>query len=133
MAELDDAPLVFGAARSYGYTHGFVLDRVHDGDTLIGGVRHWPDIVGDQIEVRLFGVDAPEIRDPRPDIKALADRAKARLEQLLRSGPIVLVDMMRDKYFRILAKVKVGAADVAEVLVQEGLARHYTGQGPKPW
>ena len=38
----------------------------------------------------------------------------------------------RDKYFRLLASVKVGNIDVAEYLIKKGLAKEYDG-GSKVW
>ena len=52
---------------------------------------------------------------------------------------IVLYNLVRDKYFRLLASVKVGdgnmpadAIDVAEYLIKKGLAKEYDG-GKKVW
>ena len=38
----------------------------------------------------------------------------------------------RDKYFRLLASVKVGDIDIAEYLIKNGLAKEYDG-GSKVW
>ena len=60
--------------------------------------------------------------------------AKAGIRQrLLTSGKkIVLYNLGRDKYFRLLASVKVGNIDVAEYLIKKGLAKEYDG-GSKVW
>ena len=60
-------------------------------------------------------------------------KAKEELERLLYSGnKIILYDLGRDKYFRLLASVKVGNIDVAEYLIKKGLAKEYDG-GSKVW
>lgn len=54
-------------------------------------------------------------------------------QRLLTSGKkIVLYNLGRDKYFRLLASVKVGNIDVAEYLIKKGLAKEYDG-GSKVW
>lgn len=118
--------------RSYGDCPSAKVVRVHDGDTIIVSVSDWPPVVGDQIAVRLFGFDAPEIHDTRPSIRAIADKARLRMVELCKNG-VTLVDLRRDKYFRLLASLHVGPVDLASVLKNEGLVRPYTGEGAKPW
>lgn len=45
---------------------------------------------------------------------------------------IELYNLGRDKYFRLLASVKVGDIDVADFLIKKGLAKKYNG-GKKVW
>ena len=50
-------------------------------------------------------------------------QAKEELEKLLLNGKkITLYNLGPDKYFRLLASVKVGNIDVAEYLIKKGLA-----------
>ena len=59
---------------------------------------------------------------------------------MLYSGEkVVLYDLGRDKYFRLLASVKVGDIDIAEYMtltvgrrLERGLAKEYDG-GKKVW
>ena len=54
-------------------------------------------------------------------------------QRLLTSGEkVILYNLGRDKYFRLLASVKVGGIDVAEYLIKKGLAKSYDG-GAKVW
>lgn len=65
-----------------------------------------PDVFGEEIAVRIRGIDTPELNDKREEIKAIAIKAKEELERLLTSGKkIVLYNLGRDKYFRLLASV----------------------------
>lgn len=49
-------------------------------------------------------------------------QAKEELEKLLLNGKkITLYNLGRDKYFRLLASVKVGNIDFAEYLIKKGL------------
>lgn len=61
-------------------------------------------------------------------------QAKEELEKLLTSGQkVVLYNLGRDKYFRLLASVKVGDIDVAEYMIKKGLAKSYNGGIKTSW
>ena len=94
--------------------------RVVDGDTLdLGGER-----------VRISNIDAPEMppksRCPSEAEGALA--ASARLEQLVRQGPLTLERTGEDRYGRTLARVYVDGADAGEALIAAGLVRPWEGR-----
>jgi endonuclease YncB( thermonuclease family) len=125
------------AQRVYVESVPAVVDHVHDGDTITVIVPGWPAIVS-PIQVRLYGIDTAELRDPRPEVRALAELARGWLEGCLRPGDAVtLRNVRRDKYFRLLGEITAMVdgeqRDVASELVRRGLARPYDGQGPKPW
>lgn len=61
-------------------------------------------------------------------------QAKEELEKLLLNFKnITLYNLGRDKYFRLLASVKVGNIDVAEYLIKKGLAKSYDGCVKTSW
>lgn len=99
---------------------------VVDGDTL------W--LAGDKI--RLQDIDAPEISEPKcASEKALGERAKRRLLELLNNGPITLVatgGRDRDRYGRLRRVVEVNGRSVGDELIREGLARRWDG-ARHPW
>ena len=111
----------------------FTVVKVRDGDTFIINIENVPDVFGNNIAVRIRGIDTPELNDKREEIKAI--KAKEELEKLLTSGDansgqkpkVILYNLGRDKYFRLLASVKVGDVDVAEYLIKKGLAKKYDG------
>ena len=64
----------------------------------------------------------------------IAIKAKEELEKLLlNSKNITLYNLGRDKYFRLLASVKVGNIDVAEYMIKKGLAKSYDGGVKTDW
>lgn len=64
----------------------------------------------------------------------IAIKAKEELEKLLlNSKNITLYNLGRDKYFRLLASVKVVNIDVAEYLIKKGLAKSYDGGVKTDW
>lgn len=111
------------------------ITNVHDGDTFTVNMAdcHVP-VTCNGIPIRLRGYDAPELRDKRPTEKALAIKAKARLNELLGPGHrIELRNASRDKYYRLDADVISDGQDVGQLMATEGLLKPYTGVGPKPW
>ena len=80
-------------------------------------------------------IDAPETHPSRCPFEAqLGIRATVRLQELLNEGPIQLErgDRDVDIYGRLLRVVKRGGQSLGQKLVDEGLARPWTGFR-KPW
>ena len=111
----------------------FTIVKVRDGDTFVINIENVPDVFGKEIAVRIRGIDTPELNDSREEIRKISIQAKEELEKLLLNGKnIILYNLGRDKYFRLLASVKVDNVDVAEYLIKKGLAKSYDG-GKKVW
>lgn len=107
---------------------------VHDGDTLTVNLPCAIPAVCSRMPVRIDGIDTPELNDKRPEMKLLAQKARLRLKEL--TSPPHQVEMQvtgRDKYFRLDARIVSDGIPVARTLTAEGLARPYTGSGPRPW
>lgn len=104
------------------------LKYVYDGDTFKVDIPEWPDIIGKSISIRIYGINAPELKNKDESIKEQARQAKMRLVTLLKGGKIELREIRRDKYFRILAKVYVNNIDIGKTLIEEGLAKEYYGK-----
>ena len=86
--------------------------------------------------VRVKGIDAPEIRTKGPCEKEMAKRAKAFTKEFLKSGPIILRNCEKDKYFRLLCDVSVrnpnnpakkAEKSLSETLLAQKLAVSYDG------
>ena len=101
---------------------------VYDGDTV--ALR-----CGDKEQTaRLVGFDTPETKKPKCEAeRALGEKAKLRLRELLANGAASYRSQGHDKYGRELIVLKVDGRDVAETLVNEGLAVDYTGGGRISW
>lgn len=95
------------------YRYGSVyatLVRVIDGDTIVVDIPEYPAIIGKNISVRVYGCDTPELRDKRPHIRKKAQEAKRFVQTFLQkahNGNILLQNIGRDKYFRLVAEVIV--------------------------
>lgn len=109
-----------------------VVDVV-DGDTIKVRARVWIDTEV-LVNVRMRGIDAPELQG-RCDLEtAMATSARNRLIELVQSGSVELFDISGDKYGgRVLAGVRAQGGDAAEAMLRSGLVRPYQGHARQPW
>lgn len=120
--------------QSYGDVTITEILSIYDGDTFRCNIKDYPPIIGYHIPVRIYGIDTPELRDKDPKIKALAQKAKQYTVQRLREGKVIILkDIRRDKYFRILATVLVDGKDLGKELIEQGLAKAYDGGTKEKW
>jgi endonuclease YncB( thermonuclease family) len=104
---------------------GLVLDgrvtEVVDGDTA------WVRLDSGPIEVRFYGVDAPEGRAP------FGREAKQSLERRIAGRRVEVVPVEQDQYERMVAVVLADGESVNEAILADGLGwayRNYLGQVP---
>lgn len=106
---------------------------VYDGDTFKIDLRSMHPLFGDDISIRLFGVDTPEMRGTTDEVKALAMQAQQVTEKALKgASKIELRNPQRGKYFRIISEVWIDGESLAEMLKAKGLAKDYDGEGARP-
>ena len=107
---------------------------VFDGDSFRCNIYSLPAIVGDNISIRVKGVDTPEIRGKSDYEKRLARDARDFTERLLENAhEIMLINIERGKYFRLLAGVLVDGCNLADALINASLGRPYSGGTRQPW
>lgn len=100
----------------------------YDGDTIRVNIPDLHPLLGNNIPVRVKGIDTAEINGKSPCERKKAVEAKDVVTTLLTSAnKIELRNVSRDKYFRILADVFVGEISLSDVLIHRGLARRYSG------
>lgn len=107
--------------------------RTIDGDTFTVNISGMPGIFGKDIPVRIRGIDAGDVK-AKDDCEAkMAVAAATRLHKLLAHAQrIDLSNIDRDKYFRILADVKInGAVDIGSFFTENGWAVRYDGGSKK--
>ena len=120
------------------HSENFVLQAsdvvsVYDGDTFKVDLEGIHPIFGDDVSIRVNGIDTPEITGETDEVEALGRKARDFVkEKLASANQIELRNPQRGKYFRILADVYVDGASLAEALKGVGLAKAYDGSGEKP-
>lgn len=108
--------------------------RVVDGDTLKLKVHIW---IGQTVEVdvRVAGIDAPELKGKCPAERTKAAEARDYLDSLVGGRAIRIAQIRNDKYGgRVIADVtEPEAGDIATAMLARGLARTYDGGKREPW
>ena len=85
-------------------------------------------IIGEKISIRVNGIDTPEIRGKCEKEKYDAQQAQQMVADILKDADqIVLRNMERGKYFRIAADVIVDGENLADILIEAGMAVRYDG------
>ena len=106
---------------------------VYDGDTFKIDLPSMHPLFGDDLSIRLFGFDTPEIRGTTDEVKALAMQAQELTEKALKgASKIELKNPQRGKYFRVVAEVWIDGESLGEKLKSEGLAKEYDGESARP-
>jgi endonuclease YncB( thermonuclease family) len=114
-------------------TEGFVI-KVYDGDTItIAAKLHYPESPLYRFQVRLNGIDSPEIKGKSDEEKEAAHKSQRALETLVLHKVVQLKNLAQEKYGRILANVYVKTIlnedlHVNEWLLQQGYAIPYDGK-----
>lgn len=111
-----------------------VVTRVIDGDTIEVTVDCLFDIAQKNLQVRLYGIDTPELSSKKLEIRTAAKAAKLRLTDLLQGKSVKLTsykviddDLDTDKYGRYLADVYLEDKNINQLMIQEGYAKEYFG------
>jgi micrococcal nuclease len=118
-------------AKSFGDYEGAVYVRNYDGDTVTFNLPGLHPIISEKINIRVNGIDTPEIRGRCEKEKYDAKQAKEMVADILKDAEqITLKNMERGKYFRIAADVIVDGESLADMLVEAGMAVRY-GSGKK--
>ncbi len=118
----------------FGYETWAVPVKVYDGDTI-----HFAFYMGDSIYrqcVRLNGIDTAEMHSDDPQEEEHAKKAKDRITQLMGNNLVYLKCTKLGKYGRLLADVYKTPNDeksLNQILIDEGLAYEYHGEGKKPF
>lgn len=118
-------------SEAHRFFEGPEVVKVYDGDTITVNIPDVHPLLGKGLSIRISGIDTPEIRGKCDKEKELAKRARAVSKAFVESGDIRLVHCQRGKYFRLACQVFVHGIDVGELLIQQGLARRYDGNGPR--
>jgi endonuclease YncB( thermonuclease family) len=117
----------------HGPVEATVLE-VLDGDTFLAEALVWPGHAV-RVNVRIRGIDAPEMKARCRAERAAAERARDALAVLFGDGPVAISNIAGAKYYgRVLADVTTADGQgVASVLLGEELVRPYGGGRRAGW
>ena len=129
-----DAEMVWKRAGSPDMRHPVDVIRTIDGDTFEARVHLGPDL-DPTTQVRLRGIDAPELKASCPQELQMAKAATDALRALLREGDVMIFNIGPDKYAgRVVADVATRrTGNVSAVMLAAGHARSYGGGHRSGW
>ena len=114
----------------YGNVKVSRVTKVYDGDTFAVDINEFPAIVGKDISIRIYGIDTPEMKSGN---KAALEAKKFVEYRLSRAKKIILRNIRRGKYFRIVAEVYLDGESLGDMLLKAGLAKRYYGGEKSAW
>lgn len=121
--------IAIAGEKAYGNIPNVEYVHNYDGDTVTFNISNYPAIVGDRIDIRIFGIDTPEMHGKCLQEKAMAIAARDFVGEKLRNAKsITLVNIKRDKYFRILAEIWIDNQSLARMIINNGFAVEYYGE-----
>ena len=108
--------------------------RVIDGDTIVVRARIW---LGQDIDtqVRLDGVDAPELKGQCGQERLLAEQARDLILSNAWDGGVVLRKIHYGKYAgRVVARIiSLDGEELSQILIRAGPGRAYDGGCRQSW
>lgn len=100
----------------------------YDADTVTFNIPNIHPLIGEMVNIRVRGVDTPEIKTKNQCEKEKARHAKKLVENLFKNAKrIDLQNIERGKYFRIVADVILDGKSLSHYLLKNGLAVSYNG------
>lgn len=108
--------------------------KVLDGDTFLAEALVWPGHTV-TINVRIRGIDAPEMKARCDGERRAAEKAREVLSALFANNPVFISNVAGAKYYgRVLADVAtVDGLSVAPLLLGQNLVRAYDGGRREAW
>lgn len=106
--------------------HNVEFVENYDGDTFTANIKQLHPIVGLKMKVRLKGVDAPEKYGRKPCEREKAAAATLLTQQTLwNAKKIMLTEVQRGTFFRLVANVYVDDVLLQDILLAAKLAVPY--------
>jgi micrococcal nuclease len=100
----------------------------YDADTVTFNIPYIHPLFGSKINVRVLGVDTPELRTKDKCEKEKGHIAKDLVTALFKNAKrIDLKNIKRGKYFRIVADIVIDGQSLTTYLLKNGLAYSYDG------
>lgn len=108
--------------------------EVIDGDTFLADAHIWPG-QSVRINIRIRGIDAPEMKSRCSGERAAADRARAALSGMIGQATVSISNIGGAKYYgRVLADVETKAGEaIGPILLGRQLVRPYFGGKRQGW
>jgi len=105
-----------------------VVIKVYDGDTItIASKLPYRNSPMYRFSVRLYGIDTAEMKTKDKDEREMAELARDKLSEKILNKTVILKDVKREKYGRLLANVYCDNICLNQWMLDEKLAVGYDG------
>jgi endonuclease YncB( thermonuclease family) len=105
-----------------------IVIKVYDGDTItLASKLPYEQSKLYRFQVRLNGLDAPEMKSDDKDEKIAARISQKMLENLILHKEVKLKNCQTEKYGRILADVYLGNVCINNIMIERRYAIKYDG------
>ena len=127
------SPAAVAGRNFHGPVEAIVLDVI-DGDTFLAEALVWPG-QSVRVNVRIRGIDAPEMKSRCTGERRAALRARAALAELIGDAVVSISNIGGAKYYgRVLADVETPqGVPVADEMLGQSVVRPYAGGRRKSW
>ena len=106
--------------------------RNYDADAITVNIPGTHPLLGKKAQVRVFGIDTPEIRTKDKCEKKLAREGKQVVRKMLKNAKVIhLINVKKGKYFRILADVLIDGVSLSKYLLKNKYGYKYLGKKRK--
>lgn len=115
-------------ANAYDNIYNVKYVRNYDGDTITFNIPHYPNIIGEKINIRVLGIDTPEIRGKCENEKIRAYFFKDLVQSELENAKSInIININRGKYFRIVGDIEYDGKLLSEYLLSFDDVQSYDG------
>lgn len=123
-----------GTASAYLFKYPATYIRNYDGDTITLSAEIWPGLYNIR-NMRLMGIDTPELHGSCEIEKVLALEAKEFIELVLKNAESITITVYGvGKYGRPLVSIDYdNGEDLATDLIEAGLGQEYDGGTRPDW
>ena len=106
--------------------------EIHAADGSKVVVRDGDSLAIDATEFRIYGIDAPELRQTCQDASGkpwrCGEAARTALQKLVSQGGLRCAPQAQDRFGRVVATCRVdGAGDIGAAMVRDGFAARFGG------
>ena len=109
------------------------IDKIIDGDTFDATLFCTDMALCTNIRIRIMSINCPELRASCEEEKKKALMAREVLRSLLdKADRIEVLLYPKDKYDRYLGDIYLDSQNLADILIEKGLAKPYYGKGKAP-
>jgi micrococcal nuclease len=132
LVAIADAPAL--AADNFRGPVEAIVINVLDGDTFLADAHIWPG-QSVRVNVRIRGIDAPEMKSRCVTEHLAALRARDALSSLVEGDAVLISNIGGAKYYgRVLADVETAKGEaIGPALLGQRLVRHYSGGKRDSW